>query len=327
MSSGGSIQKQTPNDTALCSPQAGLLSSGRFLARKWRATAAWNEQRFLGVSVHVGHPPAPEALPIPVVDNHAHLDMSRDGLDAPDLQAVIDAATAVGVPRMVQIGCDLPGARFTVEAIDRYAALLGGVALHPNEAPRLHDLGELESARSEIEVLASHPRVRVIGETGLDYFRTGPEGVAAQQDSFRWHIDLARRTGKVLQIHDRDAHEDVMRILAEEGAPERTVMHCFSGGVGMARECVERGYLLSFAGTVTFKNARDLRDALAVTPLDNLLVETDSPFLTPAPHRGATNAPYLVPLTVRAMAGVLNVDVPSLCVALAANSERFYGPW
>jgi TatD DNase family protein len=326
-SSRGSSQKPTPNDTALCSPQAGLLSSGRFLARKWRATAAWNEQRFLGVSVHVGHPPAPEALPIPVVDNHAHLDMSRDGLDAPDLQAVIDAATAVGVPRMVQIGCDLPGARFTVEAIDRYAALLGGVALHPNEAPRLHDLGELESARSEIEVLALHPRVRVIGETGLDYFRTGPEGVAAQQDSFRWHIDLAKRTGKVLQIHDRDAHEDVMRILAEEGAPERTVMHCFSGGVGMARECVERGYLLSFAGTVTFKNARDLRDALAVTPLDNLLVETDSPFLTPAPHRGATNAPYLVPLTVRAMAGVLNVDVPSLCVALAANSERFYGPW
>ena len=272
-------------------------------------------------------PPAPDALPIPVVDNHTHLDLSRDGVDPPDIQTVIEAATAVGVPRMVQIGCDLPGARFTVEAIDRYAALLGGIALHPNEAPKLHERGELDSAKAEIELLASHPRVRVIGETGLDYFRTGPEGVAAQQDSFRWHIDLAKRTGKALQIHDRDAHLDVMRILTEEGAPERTVLHCFSGDIEMARECVERGYFLSFSGTITFKNARDLRNALSVTPMDNLLVETDAPFLTPVPHRGATNAPYLVPLTVRAMAGVLNVNVPSLCTAVAANSERVYGPW
>jgi TatD DNase family protein len=279
------------------------------------------------VSTHGGRPPAPDPLPIPVVDNHTHLDMSRDGVDLPDIQAVIDAATAVGVPRMVQIGCDLPSARFTVEAIDRYAALLGGVALHPNEAPRLHDLGELESAKAEIELLASHPRVRAIGETGLDYFRTGPEGVAAQQDSLRWHIDLAKRKGKALQIHDRQAHEDVLRILAEEGAPERTVLHCFSGDMAMARECVELGYFLSFSGTVTFKNARELRNALAVTPMDNLLVETDAPFLTPVPHRGATNSPYLVPLTVRVMAGVLNVDVPSLCTALATNSDRVYGPW
>ena len=279
------------------------------------------------MSGHAGYPAAPEALPIPVVDNHAHLDMSRDGLDPPDLQQMIDSATAVGVPRMIQIGCDLPGARFTVDAIDRYAALLGGVAIHPNEAPKLHDLGELDSARAEIERLASHPRVRVIGETGLDYFRTGPEGVAAQQNSLRWHIDLAKRTGKVLQIHDRDAHEDVLRILQEEGAPDRTVMHCFSGDLVMARECVERGYFLSFAGTVTFKNARELRNSLAVTPLERVLVETDAPFLTPEPHRGATNAPYLVPLTVRVMAGVLNVDVPSLCTAIGANSERVYGPW
>ena len=272
-------------------------------------------------------PLAPDPLPIPVVDNHTHLDMSRDGQQAPDLAAVIDAATAVGVPRMVQIGCDLPGARFTVEVIDRYEALLGGVALHPNEAPRLHDRGELESARTEIERLAAHPRVRVIGETGLDYFRTGTEGVAAQQDSFRWHIDLAKRTGKVLQIHDRDAHDDVLRILAEEGAPANTVLHCFSGDISMARECVERGYYLSFAGTVTFKNATGVRNALAVTPMQNLLVETDAPYLTPAPHRGATNAPYLVPLTVRAMAAVLSTNVPELCTVLSANSERLYGPW
>jgi TatD DNase family protein len=279
------------------------------------------------VSVHAGRPPAPEALPIPVVDNHTHLDMARDGEEAPDIPAVIEAATAVGVPRMVQIGCDLPGARLTVEMIDRYAALLGGVALHPNEAPRLHDRGELAQARAEIEQLAAHPRVRVIGETGLDYFRTATEGVAAQQDSFRWHIDLAKRTGKVLQIHDRDAHEDILRILAEEGAPPQTVLHCFSGDIAMARECVERGYFLSFAGTVTFKNAAGLRNALAVTPLANLLVETDAPYLTPAPHRGAPNAPYLIPLTVRAMAAVLSTDVPSLCTALAANSELLYGPW
>jgi TatD DNase family protein len=278
-------------------------------------------------SEHAGRPPAPDALPIPVVDNHTHLDISRDDLDLPDIQSVIDDATAVGVPRMIQIGCDLPSARFTIEVIDRYAALLGGVALHPNEAPRLHGIGELESAKAEIESLAAHARVRVIGETGLDYFRTGPEGVAAQQDSFRWHIDLAKRTGKVLQVHDRDAHEDVLRILAEEGAPAKTVLHCFSGDIAMARECVELGFFLSFSGTVTFKNARGLRNALSITPMDNLLVETDAPFLTPAPHRGATNAPYLVPLTVRAMAGVLNVDVPTLCTALAANSERVYGSW
>ena len=272
-------------------------------------------------------PPAPDPLPLAVVDNHTHLDLSRDGSAAPDIQAVIEAATAAGVPRMVQIGCDLPGARFTVEVIERYGALLGGVALHPNEAPRLHDRGELDSARSEIELLASHPRVRVIGETGLDYFRTGTEGVAAQQDSLRWHIDLAKRTGKTLQIHDRDAHEDVLRILAEEGAPVNTVMHCFSGDIAMARECVRRGYFLSFAGTVTFKNATGLRNALAVTPMENLLVETDAPYLTPAPYRGATNAPYLIPLTVRAMAAVLSTDVVSLCTALAANSELLYGPW
>ncbi|MGZ4601409.1 MAG: TatD family hydrolase [Oryzihumus sp.] len=276
---------------------------------------------------HGDRPPAPDPLPIPVVDNHTHLDISRDGEAPPDLQQAIDEAAAVGVPRMVQIGCDLPGARFTVEVIERYPALLGGVALHPNEAPRLQARGELQDAYAEIERLAAHPRVRVVGETGLDYFRTGPEGVGVQQDSFRWHIDLAKRTGKALQIHDRDAHDDVLRILEEEGAPDNTVLHCFSGDIAMARECVARGYVLSFSGTVTFKNAAGLRDALAVTPLDQLLVETDAPYLTPSPHRGAPNASYLVPLTVRSMAGVLNVDVPSLCTAIAATSERVYGPW
>lgn len=271
-------------------------------------------------------PPAPTPLPIPVVDNHCHLDIGRDGEPVPVAEQVA-AAARVGVDRLVQVGCDRESARWTVGILDDHPALLGGVAIHPNEAPKHAAAGELDEALAEIEELAAHPRVRVIGETGLDYFRTGPDGVAAQHESFRAHIAIARRTGLALQIHDRDAHEDVLRILAEEETPERVVLHCFSGDMEMARECVRRGYLLSFAGTVTFKNARDLRNALAVTPLEHLLVETDAPYLTPSPHRGQLNAPYLVPHTVRAMAETLNVAVPTLCEALSANSERVYGPW
>ena len=278
-------------------------------------------------SGHRGLPDAPDPLPIDVVDNHVHLDITREGDEPFDVAAAVARARQVGVTRMVQVGCDLEGIAFTIDAIDRFPELLGGIALHPNEVPRLAAAGRLDEAYAEVERLATHERVRVIGETGLDYFRTGPEGVAVQQDGFRWHIDLAKRTGRALQIHDRDAHDDVLRILEEEGAPERTVLHCFSGDATMARRCVERGYLLSFAGTVTFKNARGLRDALAATPLENLLVETDAPYLAPSPHRGATNASYLVPVTLRAMAGVLNVDVPTLCRAVSENSERVYGSW
>lgn len=274
-----------------------------------------------------GPPPAPHPLPIAVVDNHTHLDISRGDDPAPDVEAALCEAAAVGVDRVVQIGCDLEGARFTVRQVERHPRMLGGVAIHPNEAAQLAVTGELPDAWAEIERLAAHPRIRVIGETGLDYFRTGPEGLQAQQDSFRWHIDLAKRTGKALQIHDRDAHDDVLRILDEEGAPSTTVMHCFSGDIDLARRCVDKGYLLSFSGTVTFKNARDLRDALSVVPLEHLLVETDAPYLTPSPYRGAPNSPYLVPLTVRAMADVLAVDVPTLCRAISDNSERVYGSW
>lgn len=272
-------------------------------------------------------PPAPDPLPIPVADNHCHLDVGRDGQSAPDLAEAVAQARAVGVDRLVQVGCDRASAHWTVRIVQEHEALLGGVAIHPNEAPGHAMAGELDEVLTEIETLAGRPRIRVIGETGLDYYRTGEDGVAAQQESFRWHIELAKRTGLALQIHDRDAHADVLRILSEEGAPERTVLHCFSGDMEMARECVRRGYYLSFSGTVTFKNARDLRNALAVTPLENLLVETDAPYLTPQPHRGRPNAPYLVPLTVRAMAATLNVAVPTLCEALSANSETVYGPW
>jgi len=276
-----------------------------------------------------GAPELPDPLPIAVVDNHTHLDIRRDGeqVSLDDLGPVLAEAAGVGVDRVVQVGCDLPGARFAVEAAERYAGVLAGVALHPNEVPALAASGELDEAFGEIERLAALPRVRVVGETGLDYYRTGPDGVPAQRESFRRHIDLAKRLDRTLQIHDRDSHDDVLRVLAEEGAPARTVMHCFSGGPEMARECVDRGYHLSFSGTVTFKSAKALRDAMAVTPLELLLVETDAPYLTPHPWRGATNTPALVPLTVRAMAAVLGVAVPTLCEALSANAERLYGPW
>ncbi len=212
-------------------------------------------------------PTAPDPLPIDVVDNHVHLDIGRDGAEPLDVAEAVARARAVGVSRLVQVGCDLEAIGFTIDAVERFPQVLGAIALHPNEVPRLAAAGTLSAAYDAVERAAGHERVRAVGETGLDYFRTGPDGVAVQQDAFRWHIDLAKRLGKVLQIHDRDAHEDVLRVLDEEGAPDRTVLHCFSGDLSMARESVERGYYLSFAGTVTFKNARTLRDALTVTPL------------------------------------------------------------
>ncbi|MGZ8743803.1 MAG: TatD family hydrolase [Nocardioides sp.] len=270
-------------------------------------------------------PPAPEPLPHPVVDNHCHLDIA-DGDDWFATEDAIGAAAAVGVPRIVQIGCDLPGARWAVEAAERYDALVAGVALHPNEAPRQAEAGTLEDALAEIERLArAHDKVRAVGETGLDHFRTGEEGRAAQVASFRRHIDLAKRLDKTLVIHDRDAHAEVLAVLDEEGVPDRWVMHCFSGDAAFARACLDRGAHLSFAGTVTFKNADSLRGALRVTPQDRVLVETDAPFLTPSPYRGRPNASYLVPLTMRAMAEVRGEDLEGLCAAVDRNTENAFG--
>lgn len=269
-------------------------------------------------------PPAPEPLPAPVVDNHCHLDIA-DG-DWLATEQAIAAAQDVNVTRIVQIGCDLPGARWAVEAAERHDALVAGVALHPNEAPRLAATGDLDPALEEIERLAgAHDRVRAVGETGLDHFRTGEDGRAAQEESFRRHIDLAKRLGKALVVHDRDAHDDVLRVVDDEGAPDRWVMHCFSGDAGFARACLDRGAHLSFAGTVTFKNAQPLRDALTVAPLDRILVETDAPYLTPMPYRGRPNASYLVPLTVRAMAEVRGDDLAALCEAIDRTSEEVFG--
>lgn len=278
-------------------------------------------------------PPAPEPLPFPVVDNHCHLDIAPwDGSEEPPAALGVDealsAAAAVGVDRIVQIGCDLPGARWAVATARAHRAIVAGVALHPNEAPRLAAAGTLEDALDEIAELAADPDVRAVGETGLDFFRTGEEGRDAQEYSFRRHIALAKTLDRTLVIHDRDAHAAVLRVLDEVGTPSRWVMHCFSGDAEFAQECLDRGAYLSFAGTVTFKNATALREALRATPQDRLLVETDAPYLTPSPHRGAPNASYLIPLTVRAMAAERGEDVEALCRAIAANTDRaFGGPW
>ncbi|CAB4871974.1 unannotated protein [freshwater metagenome] len=272
------------------------------------------------------YPPAPEPLAVAVADSHCHLDI-RDGQTWLDVGQALDMAAAVGVNRIVQIGCDLPSARWSVEAANSHARVLAAVALHPNEAPRLADLGELDDALVEIAQLATHERVRAVGETGLDYFRTDENGRAAQHASFKQHIAIAKEVGKPLVIHDREAHDDVLLILEEVGAPEVVVMHCFSGDAAFARQCVDRGFYLSFAGTVTFKNAQSLRDALAVTPLSQVLVETDAPFLTPAPFRGRPNASYLIPHTIRAMAAAVDVSEAEVAQAISDNSDRVFGPW
>lgn len=276
-------------------------------------------------------PPAPEPLPHPVVDNHCHLDMGRDG-EPWAVEDALAAAAAVGVGRIVQIGCDLRGARWAVDAAAQHAALVAGVALHPNEAPRILERdgrAGLEAAWEEIDRLAgAHDKVRAVGETGLDAFRTGEDGRAVQVESFRRHIDIAKRHRKTLVIHDRETHEEVLEVIDAEGAPDRWVMHCFSGDADFARACLDRGAHLSFAGTVTFKNAEPLREALRIAPRDRILVETDAPYLTPTPHRGRTNASYLIPLTVRAMAEVRGEDLAELCAAIDANTDvAFGGTW
>lgn len=272
-------------------------------------------------------PPIPDRLPISLVDNHTHLDIVRDDGPSLGIEEALAAAAQVGVDRIVQIGCDVDSARASVAMAHRYPGVVAGVALHPNEAPRLAESGGLGAAYTLIEELAHDPRVRVIGETGLDYFRTGEQGRASQHESFRWHIDVAKRVGKPLQIHDRDSHDDILAVLDEVGAPQRVIMHCFSGDVGFARACLERGFYLSFAGPITFKNNHALRDALAVTPLDRVLLETDAPYLTPHPWRGAVNSSYLLATTARTAAGVLGVAVAHLCEAVTETADALYGPW
>lgn len=269
-------------------------------------------------------PAAPAPLTVPVYDNHCHLEIA-DGDEPMSLDAQLARAADVGVIGVVQAGGDIESSRWSAWAAASHPRVLAAVAIHPNEAPAYKDAGRLDEAIAVIDELAAQPRVRAIGETGLDFFRTDESGIPAQHESFEAHIALAKKHRIAMQIHDRDAHTAVLDTLTRVGAPERTVFHCFSGDADMARVAAEAGYYLSFAGNVTFKNAQNLRDALAVTPQDRILVETDAPFLTPVPHRGRPNAPYLIPVTVRFIAAELDLELDVLCAQLAANTLEVYG--
>jgi TatD DNase family protein len=237
-----------------------------------------------------------------------------------EVATAVEQARAVGITRIVSVGIDVATSQWQVETANVHDDVFAAVAIHPNEVVNADD-----DAWGVIAALAAHPKVVAVGETGLDRFRTGPEGWAAQEDSFRRHIAIAKSSGKALVIHDRDAHDEVLRVLDEEGAPERVVFHCFSGDADFARRCADAGYVMSFAGNITFGNAQPLRDAVAVAPLDLMLVETDAPFLTPMPHRGRPNAPYLVPLTVRAIAAVKATDEGRVADAITATAARVFG--
>ncbi len=309
-----------------------------------------------------GWPAPPEPLPLPVVDNHTHLESvlgwvadgwRRDGDGAPVEQAEppslddhLARAASVGVDRMVQVGCDYESVVLTADLVQAHASLLGAVAIHPNEAvlhagvrevapdgltpdPRfVHEDVPLDEAIARVAAVArSTPRVRAIGETGLDHFRAGPRGREVQREAFRAHVALAKELGLAMQIHDRDAHAEVVEVLLADGAPERTVFHCFSGDAELARLAVSHGWFLSFAGPVSFGANDDLRAALREVPPALLLVETDAPYLTVHPFRGRPNAPYLLPGTVRTVAEVTGRSVEDVCAGVSATSEQVYGPW
>jgi TatD DNase family protein len=268
--------------------------------------------------------PLPEALPVLCVDSHAHLEIvTNTDAESPQVGAVLEEAASVGINRVVQVGYSAEQSEWSVRCAEKWnTQVLAAVALHPNEAPVVEDL---ERDLAVIEKLASHPRVRAIGETGLDFFRTEANLRDRQIYSFKRHIDIAKRHKKALVIHDRDAHREVLDVLDSEGAPEVTIFHCYSGDVEMAHECIAKGYVLSFAGTVTFKNAPQLREAVKLVPPHQLLVETDSPFLAPSPHRGSLNTPAQIPTIVRFIAQERDEDLVELTSAISANAERIFG--
>lgn len=283
-----------------------------------------DEKAESGHSRDLRFPEAPEPLPVAIVDNHTHMD-TQDGRVRIGLTDILDTAEDMGVRGVIQVGCDVESSRWAVEAAQADGRVLAAVALHPNETPRLAEAGQLDGALQMIADLATHERVRAIGETGLDYFRTRKSRRHHQHDAFRAHIRLAKSVDKALQIHDRDAHEDIVRILQEEGAPERTVFHCFSGDAELARICNDNGWYMSFSGTVTFKNSTDLQEALRVARPELVMVETDAPFLTPHPYRGRPNAPYMVVETARWMADHLQTPLDQFCTRLDATVRHVYG--
>ena len=347
-------------------------------------------------SVEAVAPPPGEALPVPVHDNHTHLNFGDDAeieawlaslsesrsalgswgespsrpaslseswsapgslseaggrVEGPpglaEAVAELDAAESLGVAGVVQVGTNLADSHWAIAFAEHDPRVLAAIAIHPNDAPALAADGALDAALQTLDQLAAHPRVRAMGETGLDWFRLPGEAgwlgdaeadpetavaeraraVDAQLASFEGHIAIAKRHGLALQIHDRDAHDDVLAVLERVGAPERTVLHCFSGDADFARRALDAGCFLSFAGTVTFKNAAYLREALRIAPPDRVLVETDAPFLTPQPYRGRRNAPSYIPVTLRAMAEVRGTGVDALGAAVHENAIGVYGPW
>lgn len=271
-------------------------------------------------------PPVPDPLPAPTTDAHTHALSTAEysGLPVTDALAM---ARSVNVTRIVEVGTDVASSAAAIELAVQHPEAVAAVAIHPNDAARLGDRLDAELARLEA-LVGSSDRVRGVGETGLDYFRTtDAEGQARQKAAFAAHIAWAKRYDRALVIHDRDAHADVLDVLDAEGSPERVQMHCFSGDADFARACLERGHWLSFPGTITFKANEALREALDITPLDRLLVETDAPYLTPMPYRGRPNSSYLVPYTVRFIAERRGVDLAGLCARLEANASALFGDW
>jgi TatD DNase family protein len=268
--------------------------------------------------------PLPQALKTKTVDSHAHLELIHNSEpDSPLIKQTLAEAASVGIDRVVQVGYSAEQSIWSVKCAESFVGqVLAAVALHPNEAPVVEDL---EKDLKIIEELAANPRVRAIGETGLDFFRTPEQLRDKQKYSFARHIKMAKEHKKALVIHDRDSHREVLDLLTQEGAPENTIFHCYSGDAQMAKECIANNYILSFAGTVTFKNAPELRQAVVLVPIEQLLVETDSPFLAPMPNRGALNTPAQIPNTLRVIADLRNESADYLAGAISENAERIFG--
>lgn len=271
----------------------------------------------------------PEALEVPIYDNHCHLEFVFDeAVGAIPWKENLDISEAVGIKGVVQVGVTLESSKWCAELATLDKRVLAAVAIHPNEAPLYEDINLLDQAIAEIEQLAAAPRVRAIGETGLDFFRTeGDLEIKLQQHSFEQHIRIAKENDLAIMIHDRDAHDEVVATLKSVGAPEKVVFHCYSGDTALAEICAKNGWYMSFAGNITIKRNQHLRDALMIAPKELILVETDAPFLAPEPYRGRPNAPYLTPITARFMAEVRGEEINQFCEQLASNTENVYGSW
>ncbi|MDO4791160.1 MAG: TatD family hydrolase [Buchananella hordeovulneris] len=295
-------------------------------------------------------PETPAPLAGPVTDNHTHLPLSVEEIpevqgERPSLEVQLARAREVGVHRIITVGCELNDLEPACTLADAHEGVFAAVAIHPNEAPlhagplrhaaddapdgltpvlRPHHEVSLDDALAAVARAARHPKVVAIGESGLDFFRGGEGAKAAQIAAFRAHIALAKELDLPLQIHDRDAHAEVIQTLLADGAPQRTVFHCFSGDAQMAQVLAEHGWYASIAGPVTYHANDYARQALDALPRELVLVETDAPYLAPHPLRGRPNASYVMPVTVRAIAQRWGAEEGEACRALEENTQRVY---